>query len=110
MKILLDHCLPRRLKRSLPGHEVITAAEMGWDRLRNGKLLSAAAGGNFDVFLTIDKNLKNEQNLATLPIAVVVFLARTNRLGDVALFIPALEAALLTLTPCKLVELALPMP
>jgi hypothetical protein len=110
LKILLDHCLPRRLKRALPSHEVITAAEMGWDRLRNGKLLAAAGAQKFGAFVTIDKNLKKEQNLATLPVAVVVFMARTNRFEDVVLFIPALEAALPTLQPCTLLELYLSPP
>ena len=58
MKILFDHCLPRRFRRSFPSHEIRTTAEQKWDRLRNGKLLAVAAT-EFDVFLTIDKNLKH---------------------------------------------------
>jgi predicted nuclease of predicted toxin-antitoxin system len=77
VKVLLDHCLPRRFARAFPDHSVRTAADQGWERLRDGKLL-AAAGAEFDVILTVDKNIKREQNLATLPIAVVVMLARSN--------------------------------
>ena len=51
MRVLLDECLPRRLKRELVGHEVRTAPEMGWASKRNGELLALAAG-EFDVFLT----------------------------------------------------------
>jgi len=36
VRVLLDHCLPRRLKKMLPPHNAATAAEMGWDNLRNG--------------------------------------------------------------------------
>lgn len=55
---------------------------MGWHALRNGALLRAVAQDRFDVLLTVDRNLKREQNLATLPVAVVVLLARSNRLAD----------------------------
>ena len=79
---------------------------MGWDTLRNGRLL-AAAGTQFDVFLTIDKNLKHQQNLAKLPIAVVVILAPTNRFEDVVLFVPAVEQVLSGLQPLSLVEVSL---
>ena len=109
MKILLDHCLPRRLKREISPHVVLTAADMGWEGLRNGKLL-AAAGAQFDVFLTIDKNLKYEQNLNTLPISVVVIMAPSNRLPDILPFLPAVQEALKTLSPKTLVEVFLPPP
>jgi hypothetical protein len=110
VKILLDHCLPRRFKSSLPAHEVVTAAELGWDTLRNGKLLASAAGAGFHVVLTIDKNIRHQQNLATLPIAVVVILSPTNRFADVVQFCPAVEEALKTLAPCTVVEVALGSP
>ncbi len=106
MKILLDHCLPRRLHRALPTHTVKTTADQGWDRLRNGKLLVAAAI-DFDVFITIDKNLKHQQNLATLPIAVIV-LAKSNRLADLLPFAPLIELELARLKPKILVEVSMP--
>jgi predicted nuclease of predicted toxin-antitoxin system len=109
LKILLDHCLPRRLKNSFPTHDVATAVEVGWDALRNGKLLAAAAT-RFDVLLTIDKNLKHQQNLTTLPVAVIVILAPTNRLADLVGFVPAVEDALKTLTPRTLIEVTPPRP
>lgn len=109
MRVLLDHCLPRRLKQSLSSHLVRTAAEMGWERLRNGTLLATAAT-EFDVFLTIDKKIKHEQNLATLPVSVVVILAPTNRLQDLTPFVPGIEEALGKLRPRTLVEVAPPRP
>ena len=42
MRVLLDECLPRRLKRELVGHDVKTAPEMGWASKRNGELLGLA--------------------------------------------------------------------
>ena len=56
MRVLLDECLPRRLKRELVGHDARTAPEMGWASKRNGELLALAAAA-FDVFLTADRNL-----------------------------------------------------
>ncbi len=81
MRVLLDECLPRRLKQELPGHDVRTAPEMGWASKRNGELLQLAER-EFDVFLTVDRNLQHEQNLASFDIAVIVLVARSNRLDD----------------------------
>jgi len=107
VKILLDHCLPRRLKRLFPEHEISSAGEVGWENLRNGRLL-AAAGTKFDVFLTIDKNLRYQQNPAKLPISVVVIMAPTNRFEDLAPFAPEIKRTLERLTPGALVEVFLP--
>jgi hypothetical protein len=59
MRILFDRCVPRRrLKKHVPDHQIRTNIEMFWDRLRNGLLLSTAAT-HFDVFLTVDANIKH---------------------------------------------------
>ncbi len=79
---------------------------MGWEELQNGEILAAAAP-EFELFLTIDKNLKHEQNLATLPIAILVILAPSNRLADVIPFVPAVEKAIGALQPRSLVEVTL---
>jgi predicted nuclease of predicted toxin-antitoxin system len=75
MRILLDECVPRRFRRELPQHEVRTVPEMGWASLKNGVLL-AAASGKFDVFVTTDQRLSDQQNISTLAIAVVILVAR----------------------------------
>lgn len=103
MKLLLDHCVPRRVARLLTAHEVRTADDMGWQRLRNGDLLRQAAT-QFDALLTMDRNLKHQQNLAALPIAVVVLVAKSNRLSDIVPLIPDLTAALARLAPKTLIE------
>ena len=81
MRVLLDECLPRRLKRDLVGHEARTAPEMGWAGKSNGELLALAVE-HFDVFLTSDRNLSHQQDLSLFDIAVVVLVASTNRLED----------------------------
>ena len=63
MKILLDECVTKRLKPHLSKHEVITVTEKGWSGLKNGQLMAAASADEFDILLTIDKNLQHQQNI-----------------------------------------------
>jgi hypothetical protein len=78
VKVLFDHNVPRQLRRSLLGHEIHTAKEMGWAELENGELLDAAQGSGFDVMVTGDKRLSREQNLEGRSLALVV-LGTTDR-------------------------------
>lgn len=98
MRLLLDESVPSRLRRALPGHEVRTVVELGWSGVKNGKLLVLAAGG-FDVFITVDKNLPHQQNLSTLPIAVVVLDAASNELAALLPLMPELLQTLASLEP-----------
>ena len=72
MKVLFDVNMPRPLRLELPGHEIITAQVMGWDRLVNGDLLAAAEQNGFEAMVTADKNLSYQQNLSDRKIAIVV--------------------------------------
>ena len=72
MKIFFDECVPRPLRKLLPGHEIKTAQEMGWGRLKNGELIAQAEEGLFEVFVTGDQNLKYQQNLKHNRIAMLV--------------------------------------
>jgi hypothetical protein len=92
MRVLLDECVDWRLARLILGHDVKTARQMGWDATTNGELL-ALASASFDVFITVDRNLSFQQNLDTLPVAVVVLAAQTNRLADLIPLIPQLLAS-----------------
>ena len=103
MKILLDHCVDRHLAKHLLQHTVKTAEAMGWDGLQNGKLLAAAAD-QFDVLLTVERNLRYQQNPASLPIAVIVLVAKSNRLADLVPLIPTAELILAALKPRTIVE------
>jgi predicted nuclease of predicted toxin-antitoxin system len=79
VRVLLDECLPRRLKRELVGHDARTAPEMGRASKSNGELLALAAA-EFSVFLTSDRNFSHQQNLSAFDIAVVVLVAASNRI------------------------------
>src|SRR5258708_20143459 len=83
MKLLIDECLPRTLKRLLGDHECRTVQEMGWSGKKNGVLLSLAEL-EFDVLVTVDQGIEYEQNLANRKMAVLVLAARSNQIEDCA--------------------------
>jgi predicted nuclease of predicted toxin-antitoxin system len=79
MNVLLDECLPRKLKYDLPGHVVSTVPEMGWAGTKNGALLRLAETA-FEVFITADQNVEYQQNLHSTVLRIVVLEAPNNRL------------------------------
>lgn len=81
MRLLLDECIDRKLAREFPGYEVKTVPQMGWAGVKNGQLLTLAEP-EFDVFITVDRNLSFQQNLPQFDIAVIVLQAPSNRLAD----------------------------
>lgn len=92
MLILLDNNAPRGLVRALVDHNVIEARERGWATLKNGDLLKAAEQSGFELFLTADKNIRYQQNLAGRKIAIVVLSQLRWRL--VRLRVPEIAAAI----------------
>lgn len=104
MKILLDENLPHELRHFLPGHESFTVAYMGWAGIENGDLLAKAGEGGFDVMLTKDSGVEYEQHLATLPVAVVVLQAMTNKFEDIRPLISSLLSVLANLESKTLVK------
>ena len=105
MRMLLDESVPGRLGPLLIGHAVTTVQRRGWSSIKNGRLLAPAAA-EFDVVLTADKGMEYQQNLATLPVAVVIVLARTNRMQDMAPAVPRILTALGELAPGTLLKVA----
>jgi hypothetical protein len=103
VRVLLDESLPRPLAELLVGHDSRTVAGMNWTSLENGALLREAATA-FDVLLTADQNIEFQQNLKTLPIAVIVLVAQSNRLESLEPLIPAVLRALSALVPRTLVR------
>ncbi len=70
MNILIDECIDRRLVRQLSGHNVKTVPQMGWAGIRDRELLRLAET-EFDILITVDRNLQFQQNLAILDLAIV---------------------------------------
>lgn len=103
MRILLDESLPIELRDELGQHAVRSVREMGWSALRNGELLRRAAE-RFDAFVTADQNLQYQQNLRSLPVAVAVLVAKSNRIESLRPLVPGLLTALASLEPRTLVR------
>lgn len=105
MRLLLDESVPAGLRDHFPTHQVATVAESGWGGCTNGRLLALAAK-RFDVLITVDKNLRHQQNLQNLPLAVVVLSAKTNTLQALVPLVAKVEQALASLAPRSLVVVA----
>ena len=103
MRVLLDECLPERLKDELPGHQVRTAREAGLAGKKNGLLLEFAAT-QFDVLLTIDRSLPAQQNMTGRTIGVIVVSARSNSYKALPL-LPEILQALTAITPGQVIRL-----
>jgi predicted nuclease of predicted toxin-antitoxin system len=89
MKILLDESLPRKLKQDFGSdHEVWTVRDKQWLGKKNGILLNLMANENFDVFVTVDRNLPFQQNLTKLVLTIIVLCAADNRRETLAQLIP----------------------
>jgi predicted nuclease of predicted toxin-antitoxin system len=100
MRILLDECLPKDLARELPGHIVKTIPQAGWASISNGKLLRLIANsGKFDVFLTVDKRLPQQNQTRTCPFAIVVLRAKSNRMIHIFPFAPEILRRLTEFQP-----------
>jgi predicted nuclease of predicted toxin-antitoxin system len=88
MKILLDECIPRKLRYRLRDHECRTVLEAGLAGKKNGPLLDLAESAGFEIFVTMDKGLEYEQNLAGRSIAILILRAKSNRLADLLPLVP----------------------
>ena len=105
MRILIDECVPRRIRKHLPGHDVRTVPEMGWSGKKNGALLALMTGQGFEVLLTVDQSIRHQQNLLVAGVAVVVLIASSSRYADLVPLMPSALAALGSLQPGDVVEI-----
>ncbi len=98
MRVLLDECLPRPLKRLISGHSVSTVQERGWSSKKNGELLRLMRD-EIDCFVTSDRNLEYQHDLAAIPFGIIVLIATDNRIATLAPLIPAMLAQLPNIVP-----------
>lgn len=87
MKVLLDECLPRKLKSGSRGYDVSTVPEMGWEGTKNGVLLSLAQA-NLDVFITAEQNMQYQQNQCRGTIRIIVLVVPNNHLDTLRSLFP----------------------
>jgi Domain of unknown function (DUF5615) len=103
VRVLLDECVPRKLRRLLVGHEVKTVSEMGWSGIKNGTLLRRAAG-RFDVFATVDQGIEHQQDLSGVNLAVIVMIAKSNAIDDLQPLVAGVLVALKNASPGRVVR------
>lgn len=94
MKILLDECVTKHLKPHLIGHQFLTVRELGWSGVKNGKLLTLCVENEFDILLTIDKNLQYQQHLGNYPLTIVIFNSISSKVEELIEFVLAFELQL----------------
>jgi len=104
MKLLLDECMPRRLKKALAPHDDFTMEDAGFKGLKNGRLLREASG-NFDVLITVDQKIPAQQNFSSLKIALVIVHAKSNRYADLISFVPQIMSSLTNISPGSVVRI-----
>jgi predicted nuclease of predicted toxin-antitoxin system len=91
MRILLDESLPRKIRTDFgTEHEVWTVRDKGWLGKKNGDLLKLMVTDDFDLFVTLDRNLPYQQNLTRLPLTIFVLCVKDNRLETLRPLIPRL--------------------
>ena len=94
MRLLIDECVDQRLRLLFPGHDSQTAGFANLAGLKNGRLLEAAEGAGFDVLITTDQSIPDQQNLARRRISLIILCGPTNRLQDLEPLVPAAVSAL----------------
>jgi predicted nuclease of predicted toxin-antitoxin system len=105
MRLLIDECIDERLRLLFPGHDCQTARFANLAGLKNGRLLEAAETAGFDVLITVDQSIPDQQNLAGRKIAIVILCGPTNRLRDLAPLIPATLSTLGSIEPGDVVRI-----
>ena len=107
MRVLFDNGTPRGVGAALTDHIVEEARARGWDTLRNGELLDAAEASRFEVFVTTDRNLRYQQNLAGRKIAIIVL--GNGRWRLIKNRLPIIGAAVAEAVPGSFAEIEIPI-
>lgn len=103
MRLLLDECVPRKLRSDLEGHDVCTVKEMGWAGKKNGELVRLATD-SFDVLITVDRNFIHQQSLQGRQIALILIEARSNRLVHLRPLMPEVRRLLPTVQRGQVIQ------
>ena len=104
MRLLLDECVDEGLRHFFPEHECQTVRYAGFAGLKNGRLLQAAEAAGFEVLITIDQNIPDQQNLSGRRLAILILSAPSNRLGHLKKLLPDALTALQSIAPGEVVN------
>ena len=106
MRVLLDECVDERLRHLFHEHDCQTARYAGFAGLKNGSLLLAAEARGFQVIVTVDQHIPDQQSLANRQISLLILCGRTNRLSDLELLVPAALDALMSIQSGHVVSIS----
>ena len=95
MKILLDENLPTKLKYDFgENFQIFSVKDMGWLGKQNGELLGLAVFNGFDIFLTLDKNLKYQQGIHNFKLKFIILISVNNKHQTLQPYIDKVKALL----------------
>ncbi len=103
MRLLLDECVPRPLKRDLVGCNASHVTDAGWSGKRNGALIKLMVEAAYDALLTVDRNIEFQQNVLASGIGIVVVRTKANRLKELRPLVPQILDALASVQKGQLV-------
>lgn len=106
MRLLIDECIDQRLRLLFPAHDCQTAAFANLAGLKNGHLLDALEAAGFDVLITVDQNIPDQQNLEGRAISLLILCAPTNRLRDLEPLVRAANLALASIGPGRVMRIS----
>ena len=104
MRVLLEECVPQKLRRHLTGHVVKTVAEVGRSGIKNGTLLWRAAP-TFDALLTVDQGIEYQQDLSRADLGVIVMIAKSNAIDDLRPLVGRVLVALNNVLPGQVIRI-----
>jgi hypothetical protein len=105
MKVLLDECVPERLRGDLREHEVHSARYAGLSGRKNGELLLLAEEAGYDVLLTVDQGIPHQHNMTGRRIGVIVLRAPGNDIDTLKEMTNAVSRSLTTISAGEIVTL-----
>ncbi|WP_192579170.1 DUF5615 family PIN-like protein [Dyadobacter aurulentus] len=95
MKILLDECVTKRLKKHLSEFETLTVRELGLGGTKNGRLMQFCVDNHFDMLLTIDKNMVYQQNMDKYAVTIAVLNAASSKIEELLTFLPNFKSQII---------------
>jgi hypothetical protein len=105
MRLLIDECIDQRLRLLFPTHDCQTAGFAKLAGLKNGRLIDAAEAAGFDVLITVDQNIPDQQNLIGRTISVLILCAPSNRLRDLEPLVPEARSTLSAINPGQVLRI-----
>ena len=108
MKVLLDECVPERLRGHLPGHETHSARYAGFSGKKNGELLRLADDAGYEVLLTVDQGIPYQHSMSSRRIAVLVLRAPANDIDTLKQMMEMAIRSLTAISPGEIIELEFP--